>query len=281
MRAPWWETETYDRDIPVPAELSAAAGPEGPALVRVWKDGRTDAGWGLEGKVPGSGFMANYTAHRFDPKRILPGFESGIHAFAFVMRSMRLVCIDIDGKNGGLAGVKQFGPLPYTLAETSKSGNGYHLFYSIDDEWDEAEGFGRFRDRIGIQQGVDLRVTGCVYHHRNQRWNSRAIVPLPTRIVDGLIEREQKAASVVADIGKTLASGDDMEVLMMHDQLTDDLAAPIPAGRRNNTLFAIGSQMFLAKVPQWDSKVYQRAIDLGLDDAEAVKLVSNIRKYAA
>ena len=63
--------------------------------------------------------------------------------------------------------------LPPTLAETSKSGDGYHLFYLVDEEWDDEKGYGLLGDRIGIEQGVDIRATGCVYHHPQQRWNDR------------------------------------------------------------------------------------------------------------
>ena len=53
--------------------------------------------------------------------------------FAFVMRAQcSLVCIDIDGKNGGLihAPVKLEACCAHTLAGASKSGDGYHLWYA-------------------------------------------------------------------------------------------------------------------------------------------------------
>ena len=37
---------------------------------------------------------------------------------------------------------------------------------------------------------------------------------------------------------------------MMQDEMVSELAKPIPAGKRNQTLFAIGSQMEQAQVPR-------------------------------
>jgi len=270
-------TDEYTIDTEIPAEFVKNAGPKGVALVRTWPDGTTDPGWGMPA------FMQKYDTGRFARTReaILKGYQDEKWAFAFVMRSMRVVCIDIDGKNGGFTGVGKLGMLPYTLAETSKSGNGYHLFYLMtDEEWDEATGFAPFGDRIGLQQGVDLRVTGCVYHYPSQRWNNRWLVELPDHVKTMLKDRQQKAAAQVTNIIKVLDTGDMEEVLLMHDALIEDLKKPIPAGRRNNTLFAIGSQLFLAQVENWETLVRDRAMELGLDPGETDKLVRNIAAYS-
>ena len=277
MPQPWWRTDEYDIDTEIPAGISDNAGPKGVALVRVWPDGTTDPGWGMPA------FMQKYRTGRFmrTLDAIIKGYLQEKWAFAFVMRSVRIVCIDIDGKNGGFVGAGMLGMLPYTLAETSKSGNGYHLFYLVsDDEWSDELGFAPFSDRIGIQQGVDFRATGCVYHYPSQRWNNRQIVELPDHVKTVLRERQQKAAAQVTNIIKVLDNGDMEEVLLMHDALIEDLKKPIPAGRRNNTLFAIGSQLFLAQVQNWETLVRDRAMELGLDPDETNKLVRNISAYA-
>src|SRR5690349_10217609 len=127
---PWWRTDDYVESAPLPAhvfENPGVIGPKGVALVRAWPSGMTDQGWGLQGKDGGEGFMPRYKRGEFLPRRILFGYDRGKWAFALVMRSVRLVCIDIDGKNGGFEHAKRLGKLPPTLAETSKSGNGYHL----------------------------------------------------------------------------------------------------------------------------------------------------------
>lgn len=272
---PWWRTDTYDRALDVPKQFEWAAGPNGVAMVPAWPDGKTGPGWGADQ------FMANYTRNRFDRRRVLPGYVKGKHNFAFVMRSMKLVCIDIDGKNGGLEHALRLGMLPLTLAETSKSGDGYHLFYlTSKDVWSQHDGFAMFGDRIGIQQGVDFRGTGCVFHHPQQRWNNRNPVELPGHIVQMLVKKQQSADAQIAAIIKTLDAGDEDEVLIMQDALIADLAKPIPAGRRNTTLFAIGSQMFLAGTPGWEKLVRDRAQDVGLDADEIDKLVRNIAKYS-
>jgi len=272
----WWMNETYDKDVAVPSELVKFSGPKGVAIVRAWQDGKTSKGWGEPT------FMDLYMKGRFSGRPVIPGYEQGRWALAYVMRSMRLVCVDIDGKNGGFDGVKQLGMLPYTLAETSKSGNGYHLFYSIpDDIWNLDKGYAQLPDRIGLQQGVDLRSVGCVYHYPQQRWNGREIAPLPSYLHQQLLARKASSASVVDEIIKLLDAGDPMEVALMQDNLVTDLNKPIPAGRRNTTLFAIGSQMFLGQVPGWKQLVHDRALALGLDIDEADKLITNIEKYAA
>src|SRR5690242_14456333 len=138
---PWWQTDSYDDDVAVPSAFSNYAGPEGLALVRAWPDGRTDPGWGLQGANGGDGFMPRYMRGEFNERRVVYGYDHGKWAFAFVMRSVRVVCIDIDGKNGGLEHAKRLGALPPTMAETSKSGNGYHLFYRTDENWDDVRGF--------------------------------------------------------------------------------------------------------------------------------------------
>lgn len=270
----WWESDTFNRVDQIPPEFAEFEGPEGIAVVRAYSNGKTDPGWG------GEKFMQNYTTRMFKTYRAVTNMDVNKRPpFAFIMRSMRLVCIDIDGKNGGLEHVGRLGMLPYTLAETSKSDNGYHLFYSTEEEWDEAEGFAPFKDRIGIQQGVDLRVTGCVFHHTNQRWNHRPVAPLPDHLIEMLVTRQQKELATVSAIAMTLDTGDEEEIAIMQSTLVDDLAKPIPAGRRNNTLFAIGNQMKLAEVPDWQKLVRERAEAVGLDYDERVKLVANIEKY--
>jgi hypothetical protein len=266
-------TDVYNQMQLIDDQIFKYAAAEGPALVKVWKEGKTDPGWGMPS------FMEKYSKGHFRPAPTLAGAEARKWAFAVVMRSVRLVCIDIDGKNGGLTHAGKLGMLPLTLAETSKSGDGYHLFYATsEDEWGP-EGFAMFSDRIGLEQGVDLRATGCVYHYPQQRWNGRTIAELPRHLKDRLHTHIQKSAAQVDFIIKLLDAGDPEEVLLMQTTLEDDLAKPIPAGRRNNTLFAIGTKLKLANVAGWEDKLFDRAVAVGLDRAEATKLVNNVHKY--
>lgn len=281
---PWWRTDQYDISTALPpAGLLGWTGPKGLALVKTWPDGRTQPGWGLHGKdrqnMPSDGFMPRYLRGEFNERRVLYGYENDRWTFAIVMRSVRSVCIDIDGKNGGLEHAKRLGLLPPTLAETSKSGDGYHLFYEVDEPWDDDTGYGLLSDRIGIEQGVDIRATGCVYHHKQQRWNGRSLAPLPNHLRELLLHREQKVAAVTKRIETVLANSDDMEILMLHDEIMSDLAKPIPAGKRNVTLFAIGNQMQQAQIPDWEDKLAERAQQVGLDYYEARKIVANVGRY--
>src|SRR5690606_23791437 len=102
MSQPWWTLDSYSRSTPIPSELERFAGPKGIALVKAFKSGATGKGWGNEE------FTHNYARSKFLPDPILRGFESGFFNFAFVMRSLRLVVIDIDGKNGGLESAGPF-----------------------------------------------------------------------------------------------------------------------------------------------------------------------------
>lgn len=273
--SPWWMTDGYDLDLEIPTPLELSSGPQGVALVRAYTTGKTDPGWGRET------FMQHYNKGQyFRPGPVIGGYRKNKWAFAFIMRSVNLVCIDIDGKNGGLEYAKHLGPLPHTLAETSKSGNGYHLFYEVEDEWSATDGFTRLADHIGIVQGVDIRATGCVYHHPMQRWNSRDIAPLPKYMLELLESKQQKREHHAQRITATLNSENEMEILMLHDELMEDLAKPIPDGRRNNTLFAIGQKMKTAGMADWDVRIESRATVLGLSHDETSKLIRNIEAYA-
>lgn len=272
---PWWRTDHYDGEIAIPGGLSHdhLSGPKGLALVTLFNDGTTAKGWGKDD------FMELYNKNRFGAGRALAGYHAGKHAFAYVMRSMKVVAIDIDGKNGGLEHAGKLGFLPPTLAETSKSGNGYHLFYEVEDEWDSEFGFAAYKDVIGLVDGVDIRGTGCIYHYNTQRWNNRPIAKMPEHLSKRLLERGQRKELTVSNIEKTLETEDDVDILMMHQQLLADLNKPIMEGKRNTTLFAIGSQMMQAKVPKWEHELRLRGIALGLEDEEIYKIIHNVEVY--
>ena len=194
------------------------------------------------------------------------------------MRSLRLVCVDIDGKNGGLEYAGRLGALPLTLAETSKSGTGYHLFYYTEEPWVADTGFGMIPDQIAITQGVDIRGVGCVYHYPTQRWNGRDITALPEWLEERLREKQKRREASQAAMQK-ISTLDEMEKLMAHAELMDDLARPIPSGKRNSTLFAIGAKLMQAGVQDWEQAILARGDEVGLDEAETLKIVENIGTY--
>lgn len=277
----WWKTEQYTGKHLIPKEFQSLAGPKGVACVRVWPNGKTDSGWGMTPDKTGRTFAVNYDAHKFDQQIALIGWLSRRWDFAFVMRSMKLVCIDIDGKNGGMSNIGKLGMLPHTLAETSRSGDGYHLFYSTPwDTWDEDKGFAMFKDRIGVVPGVDVRAVGCVFHYDHQLWNDRPVVPLTDYLKDTWLARASKTDQALDEIVEMVARGEEDEVIAIRGKLVNDLnSTKIPVGKRNTTLYAIGVQMLLAGVPNWDDLVWQRALQVGLDKDEAHKLVGNVKKY--
>ena len=278
-KQPWWMTDTYDRaGLNDGLDMGDASlwGPKGPAVVPMFPqpngEVKTGPGWGR------STFMQYYNRYEFTPRRVLHKYDERQQPFAWVMRSARLLCVDIDGKNGGFEYVSQLGFLPPTLSEKSMSGNGYHLFYIVDDEWNHEAGFDKYRDVIGLVTGVDIRATGCVYHKPTQQWNSRVLVPLPAHLDTALASRQRKRDAIKVEITKTLEL-DKEEIAIMHDELLTELSRPIKAGTRNQTLFAIGAKMMQAKYPDWEDTLTKRGLALGLDNQELEKLVRNITAY--
>jgi hypothetical protein len=269
-------TETYALSSLLPeTEVKKLAGPLGPAFVQVFEDGSTAPGWG------GTSFIRKYNRSAFSARRAHAIFDRHRTPFALVMRSVSMVCLDIDGKNGGFESAAALN-LPLTMAETSKSGNGFHLLYQVDDHWSPTFGFDRLRDRIGWRTGIDVRATGCVYHYPSQRWNTRAPAQLPESILTDLeMVRDDMVARIatLAALRTSTDPDDKMEFLMLQTSIQSKLTAPIPAGRRNNTLFAIGAEMKVAGIVGWAEQVHDRAVELGLDADEADKLIKNIERY--
>lgn len=280
----WYEDPgQFAAPEPLPASLAHWEGPKGTALVDVYGEGKTSKGWGLVSK-DGPGFLENYLKGKFWAKPRLVAAEKNSAPFAIVMRSLSIIALDIDrhmddgGSDGFIAAAKL--DLPPTLAQTSKSGEGRHLFYWVADRWDE-EGFAMYDDVIGLVPGVDIRATGCIYRYPSQRWNTQDIAPLPDSVRELLDKkRQQKLAQKAALAAAAAAPLDAEEALIMHDALTRELAKPIKVGKRNESLFAIGSQMFEAGYPNWEQAIQDRADEIGISIDEANKIIANITKYA-
>ena len=282
----WYEDKTrYEYHAGLPQEFFKLSGPHGPALVRVFGDGKTEPGWGLQPTEHNVGFMVNYVNDSFWERPRLRAFmDRKPKPYAIIMRSVNIIALDIDrhlsdgGADGFIAASKL--ELPPTLAETSKSGKGRHLFYATNETWDNETGFGAWDDVIGLVPGVDVRAVGCMYRYPQQLWNDVPIAPVPDTITELLTkrrERKQFSAQLIA--AAAAADPDDEEALIMHDALIQELAKPIPVGKRNATLFAIGTKLHQAAVPDWDKHLGERAADLGLDAEEADKIITNITKY--
>lgn len=278
---PWWETDEYTLDeVMGPFERHGGLlGPNDAALVRAYENGSTQEGWGLVSKK-GDGFMKRYERGEFLPRRALYTYDAGKNVLAFVMRSMRLICVDIDGKNGGLEHAQTLGNLPYTLSETSKSGTGYHLWYWVDDTWDEETGFGAYPDVIGIVQGVDIRSVGCVYHWPSQRWNTREITQAPDWLLQKILARRQRQMASIDNVIKIRDSQDEMEIMLMHADLLAELNRPISSGKRNTTLFAIGGKLKTAGFEKWSAEIARRGLELNLPQDEIDRIIHNVDKYS-
>lgn len=257
------------------------AGPKGFALVDVFADGRTTPGWGPSATDRHDGFMKEYERGRFVARPRVKRFRESRKPFAFVMRGVRMLVVDVDrhlNDKGpdGFAGMQQTGfEFPVTMAETSKSGAGRHLFYQVHDSWHPAHGYGIYEDAIGLFPGVDIRAVGCVYHYETQRWNGEALALAPQELLDALELHTLRKTARAAQIAAAADDLDDTEILIMHDQLRTQLAADIPSGKRNVTLYAIAKDMAATQYPNWEEAIEKRGDEIGLDDREVQRIITN------
>jgi len=267
MTKQWFENDSqYVVDDP----LAERAWPTTLSLIRVHKDGTTQSGWGRER------FMTSYGRGLFRPKRLLDRFAVDQEPFAFVMRSIPVLCADIDGKNGGIQASRILS-LPPTLAETSKSGNGYHLLYRVPEAmWHPEYGYEEFPDANGIIPGVDIRSVGVMFHYPQQRWNQLEIAPLPDKLRRVLQQRKLSLALKERQRQVTLSPED---LAIAQDTALDGLAGPIPNGRRNATLYAIGCELQRLEVNNWDEKLTDRGLAIGMSEAEMRGIVKHVQQY--
>ena len=270
MSSLWFlRDEEYLSSFPLPTELREY---QDLSLVRVFSSGKTQPGWGAES------FIENYNAKAFEPDRALRFYRKWGEPFGIVMRSVDLICVDIDGKNGGIE-TSQVLDLPETLAETSKSGNGYHLYYKTSSLWDPKYGHNQHPDVIGLIPGVDIKGTGIVYHYPQQRWNDRPIAMLPqslNKLVGNVRDSRLQARATLRGVPRL----DPEDQAIVHDQLREELARPVVTGTRNNTLYKIGAKMFVAGVPGWEELLQERGDQLGLGISEVEMIIRNITAYS-
>ena len=270
----WFEDKTqYTEDTPVPLEITEKYG-DRLDLARVYPNGKTQPGWNVKE------YMENHDKGAFRPRRALRFFNKYNMPFGMLMRSVPLLGVDIDGKNGGIETSNAL-RLPRTLAETSKSGDGFHCVYSIPfTQWHELRGYDELPDLIGLIPGVDIKGTGLLFHYPGQMWNTRPIVPLPEKLF-GLISGARDARRLRRLSRPTSAETiDPDDLVIIHDQLKTELAGRYAIGGRNQKLFAIGAQMRTAGYPDWEQALYDRGEQIGLDLDEVTSIIQNIEAYA-
>jgi hypothetical protein len=266
----WFERlGQYVDQSPVPKEFLAH-----PKLSLIRLHGKkTQQGWNSKE------FMKNQELGAFEPTRAIRFFEKYSQPFAFVMRSVPFIVVDIDGKNGGIETANAL-HLPVSRAEPSKGENGFHVVYEVPyTKWDPQFGYNEFPDIIGLIPGVDIKGTGAVYHHKNQQWNEERIAILPDSLSQLMGRaRDIRRAARIAREGTVDMDPEDL--LILHDQLLDKLKKPIRIGGRNQTLYAIGCRMLVSGYPAWDRAIFERGSDLGLNETELYELIRNIETYA-
>lgn len=241
------------------------------SLVHANSDGTTTKGWGREN------YMRNYRAGKFLPDKYLKRYEAG-RAFGIIMRSVPLLSVDIDGKNGGFQSSRVL-KLDHTKGETSKSGNGVHLFYSVEDEWHRKYGFDRVSDALGIVPGVDVRGTGIIYHYPQQRWNNEPISPAPRGLLH-LLEARRRTQDLAKEKTLRQRNLDEEERAILESELLELLKKPIPSGRRNNTLYAWGCKAD-GIVKNWPLHLHFRGEQVGLSSDELVQIINSVKKYGS
>jgi len=266
----WYEDKSQYTDssaLPYPGKVW-----ERLSLVHVQSDGSTTKGWGRER------FMDNYEGGKFIPRGYLRRFEHG-RAFGFIMRALPLFCIDIDPKNGGLQSAKIL-ELPVTLAETSRSGAGFHLFYREPRaKWDKRYGYESLPDANGLLPGIDIRATGIVYHYPQQRWNDLSISKAPTGVIK-LLEAKKRSLEIVKERTAAMKDLDPVEKAIFADELLTDLKQAIPEGRRNTVLYAWGCRAS-GIVKDWPLHLYHRGEQLGLESPELVQIIQSVQRYGS
>ena len=243
------------------------------AVVKVYPSGKTQPGWGAKE------FVENNERGLFDPQTNIAFAERNSFAYAIVMRSLPMVCVDIDGKNDGVRTARLL-QLPRTLAERSKSGNGFHLFYRLPYATKTGDrGFAEIPDIVGLIPGVDIKGTGLVFHYPHQRWNNHPVLTIPPSLHDLLSNaRDIKRTARVSRVGA--ANLDPDELVIVHDELKAKLMKSIPHGTRNRKLYAIGAEMMTVNYPHWDIVLFERGLELGLEADEITEIINNIEKYA-
>lgn len=260
----WWENkDAFDQEDAV---LDRYSGPEGVATVKVFDSGKTQPGWG------DADFMKNYKLGKMrqSVQRTQP--------FAYVMRSLDMIVVDVDARNDGYQSLKALN-LPRTLAETSKSGEGLHLWFVTSEEWDDQTGYSAYSDRIGLMPGIDIRGVGCVFHYPQQRWNNEFPAFMPEHLANKLLVRQQMTHD--PQVLSTMMQDDPIEAKRLIQQILKTAEQPIKAGNRNQTLFAMSSQLFLLGYEDWEEVIRNLGYTSGLPDEEVEKIIGNAMKYAA
>lgn len=241
------------------------------SLIRVYGSGKTQPGWGNKN------FLTNLNKGAFDPTRALRLYEKYHQPFAFVMRSVPYVCVDVDGKNGGIETSNAL-RLTRTAAELSKSQSGYHIVYELPlSVWDPLYGYNQFPDFNGLIPGVDIRGVGAMFHFHNQRWNNLEPAPIPESLAK-LIGKATEIRRLTR--ARKVKDMDPEDLAIMHDEMKMKLLKPIPKGQRNATLYKLGARMCMANYPAWDVELMKRGEQLGLDEQELVEIIQHIERYA-
>ncbi|QQO39289.1 DNA primase/polymerase [Microbacterium phage CrunchyBoi] len=267
----WFEDkEQYTSDAPLLPEIEAQPELD---LVRVYPNGKTQSGWNIKE------YMENHEAGAFKPRRALKFYDMYNMAFGISMRSVPYIAIDIDGKNGGIETANAL-RLTKTAAEISKSQNGFHIIYEVPfTQWNEKRGFDELPDILGILPGIDIKGTGILYHYPGQLWNTHPIMPLPQKLFELVAStRDTRRLRRLSRVNTSDMDPDDL--VIAHDQLKTELAGKFTQGGRNQKLYAIGSQMRAAAYPDWDSALYERGAQIGLDMDEVTSIIRNIEAYS-
>lgn len=268
MKLRWYDNQMQFSEVTPWHALRPLAGPMGVAVVRVYGE-KTQPGWGREH------FMRNYSRRFFASPNIPEG-----EPYALVMRSLRLLCVDIDGKNDGYKEAAKL-DLPPTLAETSKSGKGHHLFYSYPDVWDDTDGYALQPDRIGMWPGIDIKATGVVYHHLHQRWNNEAVAELPDGVWELLVKRNQRDALLRVTPTQAAELTDD-DLKFKRDMLLIELSKHRTDGR-DTSLWRIGASLLNLGVDEayMAEKILAAGLKWGVPEETLTgKIIPNIISYA-
>lgn len=260
---PWWRDDRQYVDSSPLAGLLAFR----PDVVRAYVHRRqTQRGWGA------SDYLENRHSFALDSQDLTV-------PFGIVMRSIPVLGVDVDAKNGGTStGTERalaalgLASVP-TLAELSRSGSGYHLYYSLADVWSDdpqRPGYVRVADRIGFLGGVDIKAETLMYHYPHQRWNERGVAAAPPLLLRALSARSRRASAP--------PSPSSVEARVAALRGLARLSLPIEVGRRNTTLWGIAKDLYRGGFPEWETVIESAADGCGLSDSETSVLLHSSRE---
>jgi hypothetical protein len=211
---------------------------------------------------------------------------------ALLMKSINVLCVDIDGKNGGMDNLHKLGYLPPTLAEISRSGTGYHLYYSLTDAQNSTFSMD-FAGKSALATGVDIKTQGLVFQavatSKHQMYNARQLSLIPDSLAN-LVElntiKKQKARVFfkspqgLKELEKKRQAQpkDEWDWSSLGTPCSGYCLSPIPQGMRNDSLYTFGLAKMANGETDWEKHMGHAARKSNIPNDELGVLVGQVKR---